>query len=392
MEALFWLYSVVANVQLFRITSKKSLRAALFSDLPESSRAASSTSTAEAAQEYWPFPYQRATKYYPVYEWNWPFSPFFLLCLFGARAAAFRPRWGLKTSKSTKKDMTAVVIPRGNWMLLFFFFSATLGKSCISRLSRLFEKPEHRNSSIKWLWHEFNATFFARKISRYNFAKVFLVVLPSEKICIPKKIQSFLGKAHYLLTFCEDTEALESSPLRQKFGQKLTWLRVKKKSCWYKNLNAVPHLLERKMRRILPFYVELLLGARRNFMRARLLHLLLSAWIPIPFFCSIHQKCGRVERAERICFSFQFQRDSAARRDGGEISSLLLQLLNFSLGTTTTTYYSGGGRAGAKRIWKLWFSPLLTLLPENEFMAWLESTLIPNGISAIFFTCQLVGL
>ena len=119
-EALFWLYSVVANVQLFRITSKKSLRAALFSDLPESSRAASSTSTAEAAQEYWPFPYQRATKYYPVYEWNWPFSPFFLLCLFGARAAAFRPRWGLKTSKSTKKDMTAVVIPRGNWMLLFF--------------------------------------------------------------------------------------------------------------------------------------------------------------------------------------------------------------------------------------------------------------------------------
>ena len=274
----------------------------------------------------------------------------------------------------------------------FFFFSATLGKSCISRLSRLFEKPEHRNSSIKWLWHEFNATFFARKISRYNFAKVFLVVLPSEKICIPKKIQSFLGKAHYLLTFCEDTEALESSPLRQKFGQKLTWLRVKKKSCWYKNLNAVPHLLERKMRRILPFYVELLLGARRNFMRARLLHLLLSAWIPIPFFCSIHQKCGRVERAERICFSFQFQRDSAARRDGGEISSLLLQLLNFSLGTTTTTYYSGGGRAGAKRIWKLWFSPLLTLLPENEFMAWLESTLIPNGISAIFFTCQLVGL
>ena len=212
------------------------------------------------------------------------------------------------------------------------------------------------------------------------------------KICIPKKIQSFLGKAHYLLTFCEDTEALESSPLRQKFGQKLTWLRVKKKSCWYKNLNAVPHLLERKMRRILPFYVELLLGARRNFMRARLLHLLLSAWIPIPFFCSIHQKCGRVERAERICFSFQFQRDSAARRDGGEISSLLLQLLNFSLGTTTTTYYSGGGRAGAKRIWKLWFSPLLTLLPENEFMAWLESTLIPNGISAIFFTCQLVGL
>ena len=175
------------------------------------------------------------------------------------------------------------------------------------------------------------------------------------------------------------------------------WTKVdmaprEKKSCWYKNLNAVPHLLERKMRRILPFYVELLLGARRNFMRARLLHLLLSAWIPIPFFCSIHQKCGRVERAERICFSFQFQRDSAARRDGGEISSLLLQLLNFSLGTTTTTYYSGGGRAGAKRIWKLWFSPLLTLLPENEFMAWLESTLIPNGISAIFFTCQLVGL
>ena len=96
----------------------------------EKKRAAST-----AAQEYWPFPYQRATKY-PSTNETGHFPPFFFFSLAFCYAFLLLPPLlellllapsRIENFKVHEKDMTAVVIPRENWMLLFFF-SATLEK------------------------------------------------------------------------------------------------------------------------------------------------------------------------------------------------------------------------------------------------------------------------
>ena len=97
-----------------------------------------------------------------------PLLSSFLCCLLFGYAFLLLPPVLLAPSRienfkvHQKDDMTAVVIPRENWMLLFFF-SATLEKKCCiffwCHAWDAFEAPAE-NSSIMWLWHEFNAMVF----------------------------------------------------------------------------------------------------------------------------------------------------------------------------------------------------------------------------------------